>query len=294
MARRRMALAILALATLLLASGPACHAGPAGDPTVAAQEGELVELPGVETRDLTPRERRELARYVTTLAAPCPDVAVPVGQCVREKRACRGCVPAAAAIARAVREGMAAEQIQAMYRERFDPASSKAIPVDGSPARGPDAAQVTIVEFADFECPFCQRLAPEIDLLVGKRPDKVRFVYKFMPLSMHPRGEPAARAAIAAQAQGKFWEMHHQLFASGGHLEDGDLEGYAKAIGLDLARFRADVQAPATKARLDADRKLADDLGVKGTPTIYINGREYDAKVNIDEWVDSEIARASR
>jgi protein-disulfide isomerase len=111
---------------------------------------------------------------------------------------------------------------------------------------------------------------------------------------MHPHGEVAARAAIAAQDQGKFWEMHHQLFTNAAHLEDADLDSYAKAIGLDVTRFHADMQAPATKARLDADRKLADSLGVKGTPTLYINGREYDGKADLDDWVETEIARASK
>jgi protein-disulfide isomerase len=118
----------------------------------------------------------------------------------------------------------------------------------------------------------------------------VRLVYKFMPLTMHPHGESAARAAIAAQAQGKFWEMHDKLFTNGEHLEDADILKYAAAIGLDVERFRADMQSPATKARLDADRKLGDALNVKGTPTIFINGREYNAKIDIDEWVDGEIA----
>ena len=152
---------------------------------------------------------------------------------------------------------------------------------------------MTIVEFADFECPFCQKLAPELDALFEKRPGKVRFVFKFMPLSMHPHGEIAARAAIAAQAQGKFWEMHHLLFANGEHLEDTDLDTYAKGLGLDMTRFHSDLQSPATKARLDADRKLADDLGVKGTPTLYVDGREYDAKIELGDWIDSEIAKAA-
>jgi protein-disulfide isomerase len=160
--------------------------------------------------------------------------------------------------------------------------------------RGPDTAPVTVVEFADFECPFCQRLAPELDAVLEKRAGKVRFVYKFMPLSMHPHGEQAARAAIAAMDQGKFWEMHQKLFANGTHLEDADLDNYAKSVGLDLTRFHADLQSPATKARLDADRKLADDLGVKGTPTLYIDGREYDAKVELGDWLDAEIAKASQ
>ncbi len=92
----------------------------------------------------------------------------------------------------------------------------------------------------------------------------MRFVYKFMPLTMHPHGESAARAAIAAQAQGKFWEMHDKLFANGEHLEDADILKYAAAIGLDVDRFRADMQSPATKARLDADRKLGDDAEREG------------------------------
>jgi protein-disulfide isomerase len=282
----------LALAALLagLATATGCH-GPADAPSGSPQQAG--ELPGVDTRELTPREKSELERYVETLASPCPDVAVPVGRCVREKRACHACVPAAAAVAKAVREGMAEEQIAAMYKQRFDPATARSIPLDGSPARGPDTAPVTIVEFADFECPFCQHIAPELDALQEKRSGKVRFVYKFMPLSMHPHGEPAARAAIAAQAQGKFWEMHHLLFANGPHLEDADLEGYAGVLGLDVTRFRADLQGPATKARLDADRKLADDLGVKGTPTLFVNGREYDSKVDLGDWVDSEISRTA-
>ncbi len=287
---RSLAFALLAACVV---PGAACRGGPADDPSAAQAASQVDDLPGVDTRELTPREKHELAKYLGSLASPCPDVAVPVGQCVRERRACRGCVPAAVAVAKAVREGMAEEQVEAMYKQRFDPASAKKIPVDQSPVRGPDSAPVTVVEFADFECPFCQRIAPELDGLLEKRQGKVRFVYKFMPLSMHPHGEPAARAAIAAQAQGKFWEMHHQLFANGTHLEDGDLESYAKALGLDLGRFRTDLQSPATKARLDADRKLADGLGVKGTPTLFINGREYDATVDLGEWLDSEISRTA-
>jgi protein-disulfide isomerase len=107
---------------------------------------------------------------------------------------------------------------------------------------------------------------------------------------MHPHGEIAARAAIAAYSQGKFWEMHRQLFANGEHLDQNALDAYAKTLGLDVDRFREDMQSPATSARIDADRKLADTLGVKGTPTLYINGREYDMKLDMSDWIDAEIA----
>ena len=275
----------------LVCMAAACHGGPADDASNGAQD---VELPGVDTHEFTPRERHEFSRYVTELPAPCKAVAVPIAQCVIEKRACAACIPAAVLVAKAVREGMAREQVEGLYNQRFDASGTKSIRLEGSPSRGPEGAPVTLVEFADFECPFCQRIAPELDQLWEKRKATVRFVYKFMPLPMHPHGEIAARAAIAAYAQGKFWEMERQLFANGAHLEDADLLGYATAIGLDVDRFRADLQAPATKARLDADRKLADELGVKGTPALYINGREYDSKMDLTEWIDSEIAAASR
>lgn len=266
-----------------------CAGQPAGDPNQSRGD---VELPGVDTHEFTPREKHEFSRYVTELPAPCKAVAVPIADCVLQKRACTACVPAAVMVAKAVREGMAREQVEGLYKQRFDATGTKTIGVDGSPSRGPETAAVTIVEFADFECPFCQRIAPELDQLWEKRKATLRFVYKFMPLPMHPHGEIAARAAIAAQAQGKFWEMERQLFANGTHLEDADLLGYATAVGLDIERFRADVQAPATNARLAADRKLADELGVKGTPALFINGREYDSKVDLTEWVDGEIAAA--
>jgi protein-disulfide isomerase len=273
--------------TVALAAAVACS-GEAHDPSTATARD--LELPGVDTSQFTPRERHELSEYLRELPAPCKDVAVPVAQCILEHRACDSCLPAAQVVAKAVREGMAREQVAELYKQRFDTSSSHGIPVDGSPSRGPEGARVVVVEFADFECPFCQRIAPELDSIWDKRKDKVRFVYKFMPLAMHPHGEPAARAAIAAQAQGKFWEMHHLLFANGQHLEQSDLEGYAKTLGLDLDRFRADMESPATKARLDADRKLADDLHVRGTPTIFIDGREVEPKADLGDWLDQEIA----
>jgi protein-disulfide isomerase len=279
----RSHLAAAALLVLLVACGGAT-------PSTATATAQDVDLPGVDTSQFTPRERHELSELARELPAPCADVAVPVGQCLLEKRACAACLPAAQAIAKAVREGMSHEQVVDLYKQRFDATSSRDIPLVGSPSRGPEDAHVVVVEFADFECPYCQKIAPELDELWEKRKGKVRFVYKFMPLAMHPHGEIAARAAIAADMQGKFWPMHHLLFANGQHLEQPDLEGYAASLGLDVPRFRADMQSPEAKARIDADRKLGDDLKVRGTPTLFIDGHEYDSKVDMAEWLDQEIA----
>ena len=153
---------------------------------------------------------------------------------------------------------------------------------------------VTVVEFADFECPFCQQMAPLLDALWEKRKTAVAFVFKFMPLAMHPHGEIAARAAIAADRQGKFWEMNRRLFGAGTRLDEKDLDSYASELNLDMDRFHNDMRSEATGQRLAKDRKLADELGVKGTPTLFIDGREYETKLDLEEWIDSEIAAAAK
>jgi predicted DsbA family dithiol-disulfide isomerase len=283
------ALFVLALTTIPLACGAS---GGAGAPAAPGSPGD-VTLPGVDTSMLTPREKHEWSHYVTDFLAPCPDVPVSIAQCVSEKRACARCAPAAKFLAKGVRDGMASEQIEHSYRDRFSADHVHDVPVDGSPSKGSETAAVTLIEFADFECPHCGLMAPRLDALAQAHPSDVRMVYKFMPLVGHPHADPAARAAIAAGDQGKFWEMHKLLFENQTHLEEEDLEGYAKQLKLDLGRFRADMQSPATTDRIARDRKLADALAVKGTPTIYVNGREYDIAQDLNDWVDLELANAS-
>jgi protein-disulfide isomerase len=279
---------------LLAAAIAVTVACASASPTADSATGPDVELAGVDTHEFTARERHEFSQYVGHLPAPCKEVAVPVGQCVREQRACASCLLAAQTVAKAVRDGMSSEQVQDLYKRRFDPTGTHEIPVAGSPARGPEDAPVTIVEFADFECPFCQRVAPELDKLWEARKDKVRFVYKFMPIGLHPHGESSARAAAAAQLQGKFWEIHHALFANPHRLEQGDVDGYARSAGLDVDKLHSDMTSAAVEQRLAADKKLADDLGVNSTPTIFVDGREYDpSKIDLAEWVDQEIAARS-
>ncbi|MCL2450513.1 MAG: thioredoxin domain-containing protein, partial [Polyangiaceae bacterium] len=200
--------------------------------------------------------------------APCPNVPVSVAQCVQDRRPCGSCLEAAKWIARAVREGASVEQIHRAYQERFDPSAVKALPIDGSPTKGPDDAPVTIVEFADFECPHCREAVPQIDAVLAAHPGKVRLVYKSYTLPFHTHGEPAARAAFAAGAQGKFWEMEHLLFERQQHLESADLERYARMLGLDVAKWKADMATPAAGERVAHDRQLGEEMKLKGTPTI--------------------------
>jgi protein-disulfide isomerase len=260
-----------------------------GEPAASSQ-GEVkdVTLPGVDTSAMTPRERHAYSSLVSTLFAPCPEVPVSVAQCVQENRPCGACVRAAKWVAHAVRDGASDTQIQRSYKDRFDPSAVKTLPLDGSPTKGPDEAPVTIFEFADFECPHCREAVPTIDATMAAHPGKVRLVYKSYTLPFHSRGEPAARAAFAAGQQGKFWEMEHLLFERQQHLEDADLERYATMLKLDLPKWRADMQAQAVSTRIADDHKLGEDLKLKGTPTMYVNGRELD--IEEDETLEDRVA----
>ena len=147
------------------------------------------------------------------------------------------------AIAKAVREGFSRDQVEDLYKRRFD---APRRPPSRSPARRRGGRRTRTSCWSSSRtssAPSARRSRRSSTTLWEKRKDKVRFVYKFMPLTMHPHAEIAARAAIAAQMQGKFWEMHHLLFANGQHLEQADLEKYAASVGLDVDRFRADMQS---------------------------------------------------
>jgi protein-disulfide isomerase len=261
---------------------------PASAQASATAEVKDVTLAGVDTSPMTPRERHAWSSLVTSLFAPCPDVPVSVAQCVQESRPCAACTRAAKWVARAVRDGASESQITHAYKDRFDPAGVKTLPLDGSPTRGPDGAPVTIFEFADFECPHCAQAVPMLDAVVEAHPGKVRIVYKSYTLPFHQHGEPAARAAFAAGAQGKFWEMEHLLFERQQHLEDADLERYAVMLRLDIAKWKADMDSQAVKTRVSDDHKLGEGLNLKGTPTIYVNGRELD--VEEDESLEERVA----
>jgi protein-disulfide isomerase len=298
----RIALQIASLLALGVAAGgwSSCRDSSANVPeptpssSTQAQEPKDVTLDGVDTSAMTPRERREFSSLVTDLFAPCPGVPVSLAKCVQEKRACAQCVQAAKWIAHSVRAGMAEDLIQVAYKDRFDPAAVKKLPLEGSPSKGTDAAPVTIVEFADFECPHCRAAVPQLDAVMAAHPDKVRLVYKFVSLPMHVHAEAAARAAWAAGQQGKFWEMEHLLFERQDHLEQNDLDRYARILKLDVPKWKSDIDSQGAKDRLAQDHKLEESLKLKGTPTIYINGRELDIEQDesLEERVQAELGIA--
>ena len=260
------------------------------NPGATTTQAADVTLEGVDTSALTPREKKEWSTYVSELISPCPSVPVPIAQCVKEKRSCSRCLPAAKYVLKGVRDGLPRDQIEKSYKNRFDPDKVKSVAIDDSPSKGPASAQITFIEFADFECPHCGYMAPIIEKAWEQNKGNVRLVYKFMPLASHPHAEIAAKAAIASIKQDKFWEMHKKLFENQQHLEQSDIDVYAKDLGMDVAKLHTDMASKETTDRLARDRKLADALEVKGTPTIFINGREYDPRQDLNEWFALELA----
>ena len=176
------------------------------------------------------------------------------------------------------------ERFQALY-DADDPAEGAKVPL------------VTIIEYSDFECPFCGRLANGLSGVIAANEDDVRLVFKQFPLPMHSRAEPAAHASLAAHAQGKFWEMHDKLFADKSKLSDGDFDTYAKEIGLDLEKFRTAAKDEATHKRMLDEMNEARVLQVQSTPTFFVNGRKFEGSKDpgaIQQIIDEEKLLAQK
>jgi protein-disulfide isomerase len=149
----------------------------------------------------------------------------------------------------------------------------EAVKAGNSPARGPANAPVELIEFADFECPYCQAAAPTIKRILDAYGDRVRLVYRNFPLQNHPNARPAAEAAQCANEQGQFWAYHDHLFANPGKLSDADLKKTAADLGLDSPRFNKCLDEHKYAHVIDTDARDGSNAGVSGTPAFFINGR---------------------
>jgi protein-disulfide isomerase len=154
--------------------------------------------------------------------------------------------------------------------------------------RGPDHAAVTVVEFGDFECPNCKQAAPAVKLLLERFDEKVRFAFRHFPLTeVHPHALMAAQAAEAAGAQGKFWEMYDVLFENQTHLDAKHLRGYAERLGLDMARYTAEMDDEIYLQRVREHMESARNSGVRATPTFFVNGRLHDVSFGLRALFDA-------
>jgi protein-disulfide isomerase len=155
------------------------------------------------------------------------------------------------------------------------------------PARGPDNAAVTIVEFSDFQCPFCGREVPVVERVMQEYQGKVRLVFRNFPLNFHPYAQKAAEAGACAADQGKFWQMHDKMFTNQQKLGVDDLKGFAKEIGLDAKKFEQCLDSGEKKQLVDSDQKAGEEAGVSGTPAFFVNGIYINGAVPYEQFKDT-------
>lgn len=147
------------------------------------------------------------------------------------------------------------------------------IPVGSSAVKGNKNAPVTIVEFSDFQCPYCARLQPTLNEVLKAYPKEVKLVFKHYPLSFHKQARNAAKASLAAGEQGKFWDMHDIIFENYNKLSDESFKEFAAKIGLDVNKFLADYNSNKYEQQIQQDINIARSVSVTGTPTLFINGK---------------------
>lgn len=172
------------------------------------------------------------------------------------------------------------------------------VSVGGAPLRGAPAAPVMIVEFSDFECPFCKQAHATLAQVMERYNDKVKLAYRDFPLeSIHPQARRAAEAARCANEQRKFWEYHDILFKESPRLSPDDLKKYAAQVGLDAAKFETCLSSETHKAAVQKDMDEGTKLGITGTPAFFINGRPLIGAQPLEAFarvIDDELARAAR
>ena len=177
---------------------------------------------------------------------------------------------------------------------RPDPNREYTVRTAGAASLGPQDASVTIVEFTDYQCPFCGKVHPTVKKLLDEYPDDLRVVMKHNPLPIHPLAPGAAKAAIAAGKQGKFWEMHERIFANQRKLGDADLRAHATALGLDLEQWDKDRASSEVAAVIASDQAEARRLGSTGTPAFFVNGRYLSGAQPYEVFkqrIDAELAK---
>lgn len=170
------------------------------------------------------------------------------------------------------------------------------LPVGTSAVKGEANAPVTITLFDDFQCPYCAKLVPTLNQVMAAYPKQVKVVFKHFPLSMHKFAQQAAVASIAARNQDKFWPFHDQLFANYNKLNDAKIRELAENVELDMERFEQDLVNPALFQEVNNDMQLGAKAGVRGTPAVYINGRQLkDRSINgFKQMIDAELRKVTQ
>ena len=245
------------------------------------------DLPDVSFTGLSPAQKQSALKALRLQNCTC-GCDMQVAECRMKDPGCGESRTLAEIIVKAVREGKNPQKMVAesdfMKRKGAEPSLLEAplpMSVDGAPSKGPAGARITLVEYSDFECPYCSKAAGKIDAILKAYPNDAKLIYKQYPLPTHRHARMAAQAALAAQAQNKFWPMHDKLFANFNRLDDALVATLAKESGLDMARFESDRNSAKVKSTVDKDIADGNKVEVGGTPTLFINGKRYNGPLDM-------------
>ena len=244
------------------------------------------QLPGVDLSGLTPAQKNVALAVMRKEACGC-GCDMMIAQCRINDPKCAVSRRWSDMVVKATAAGKNSDAIHAdIVKLANTPPplldSPVKLDIDGDPVRGPADARVTVVEFSDFQCPYCAKAVGEINQVLAKYPKDVRLVFKQYPLDSHSQAALAAEAALAAQAQGKFWEMHDKLYANFRSINRDRTFTWAKEIGLDMKRYETDINTRRYAARVASEEKQGEQAGVEGTPTFFINGKRLNASFNLE------------
>jgi protein-disulfide isomerase len=192
-------------------------------------------------------------------------------------------------VVRKVKAGYGKDQIHEMIKKRglsMHPIKTHSISLAGAASIGDDDPEVKVVAFSDFQCPFCRKVLPRLEKL-AKKMDGVRLYFKHFPVKSHKRSVPAAVASLAAHKQGKFWPFHDICYKDSKNLSDSDLLKKAKDAGVeDMDKFKKDLKSKSLLKIVEKDKLEGLKLGVKGTPTVFIDGKKYSGETTYSDLKD--------
>jgi protein-disulfide isomerase len=247
-------------------------------------------LPAVDMTGLTPAQKTRALHAMRSQACAC-GCSMKIAECRVMDPTCAFSKGLASVIVGAIKKGkteagaIAAAKASEFAKTPEGKLLEKAvtIPTANSPSAGPANAPITLVEFSDFQCPFCYKAVADLNTLMKAYPAQVKLIFKQFPLvDSHPEAAISAAAALAAHHQGKFWQMHDILFANHGKLSRKAIMEWAAGLGLDMKRFTADLESPAIQQAVQRDMEDGNRAGVDSTPTVFIDGQKYNGMLALD------------
>ena len=278
--------ASLALGAWIPLLGPALAAPDKPADNKASADLDTSPPPGVDLSKLDEYERKVFFRVVNREPSSCGKGHSLIYS-AKHDRGCKRSVYAVRYVAKLVGSGYTESEIGDELQSRYHDAVHKNINISRAPSKGPADARVTLVEFVDYECPHCRSAQALVRQVLDAYPREVRLCFKHFPLGGHTNSRLAAEAATAAQKQGKFW-------TTSDNITPALLEQIANEVGLDVPRWRGDISSDEVKGTVAQDKSDGTALGINSTPTIYINGRKYTGRHDVEsiaDWIDEELEK---